>query len=370
MNLISFIFVLLLPLHSFAMSLDDEKKYDELEGLSFIKALSKDQKYQEVVNQFPHLSLDRSEKGEAYFHLGEAYYQLKNFTAAFKSLQKAEKLGTKVNIYSLWGRVSYQLKNFSQCRSFYQKVALKDFVDNDWPLYFSCLQKSGHSDEAIELSLSTHSEELNFFISSQKVLLRFELFHEAQERRHVLFNKCRDEDFYLRLWDEIEKLKVPDHNVLETGHACHPRSKDLTLQLIKALFKLERYHSIAHLFEMMSAEDKAYFKHAAEFFKMAGRSTVSDYFFFMGSQQDFFLAKSSHFLNQENYAGLLTIPFRPSNLKNHQDLTYALAYSYFKYSSPNETRRILGQMPQKNGRFKQLDSLAQECQKMDWRCRP
>lgn len=83
----------------------------------------------------------------------------------------------------------------------------------------------------------------------------------------------------MSLWTVLESEKVTDINVLEIGHACHPHAIELTSLLVKNLFNEGKYHSIAYIFETLSVEDLSYLKHAAEFYKVAGRNTVADYFF-------------------------------------------------------------------------------------------
>lgn len=82
-------------------------------------------------------------------------------------------------------------------------------------------------------------------------------------------------EFYLHLWAILEKNKLNDLSVLESAHACHPKALEITSHLVKTLFSEGQYHSIAHIFESLSTEDETYLKHAAEFYKVAGRNTVA-----------------------------------------------------------------------------------------------
>lgn len=354
MNLIKLLFLCFVAYKAQAMSLDDEKKYDELEGAEFLKALVTDKKFSEVVKQFPTVRKDNV--SEVYYYLAFSHYELKNYKEAEKALQKGG--SGKEKFYSLWGNVAYKLKLKDVCREKFGKINKEKFFTTDWKVYFSCLKK----EEALLLALNFKSEDQEFVLESQKILISNELKFEASFKRKNYLNTCREGDFYLRLWNVTK-----DSDVLENGHACHPGMAELSSVLIKELFEDGKFHSIAYLFDSMSAEDRMYFKHAAEFYKVAGRNVVADYFFTLGDEKDFILARSSYFLSQENYAALLTIPFKPQ-MKANKDLAYALAFSYFKYLALGESKKLLADGT--TGNQKQLLNMVEQCQKLDWRCRP
>jgi hypothetical protein len=157
---------------------------------------------------------------------------------------------------------------------------------------------------------------------------------------------------------------------LENAHACHPKAMEITSALVKAFFQEGKYHSIAYLFEVLSNEDVLYLKHTAEFYKVAGRESVADYFFSLGKKGDWYMAKSANFLKQENYAALLTIPFKPSTLLKNSDLSYAIAYSHFKYLELSASKSILDLSDKKNNQKNQLAVMIEKCRQLDWQCRP
>lgn len=370
MNLINLAILFLLSFNSFALTLEEERKYDELEGLAFIKALVKDKKYDEVVKQFSS-ALDKSEqKGELYYYLAESYFALKNYTKAHNTLQKAEKFNKTPELYALWGKTYSYLKKYQSCSGAYEKVPKTNFPSEHWSYYFDCLKKAHKDREALSLALKNQIEDPDFFILSQRILLNHALVRIAQEKRELYLNKCRDIHFYLRLWQEMESSKRNDIFVLEAGHACHPKAMELTGLLVKQLFQLGHFHTIAFLFEELSASDQEYIKHTAEFYRVAGRAGVSDYFFLLGDEQDYFLSRSTFFLAQENYAALLSIPFKTEALRGNKDLSYAVAYSNFKYLNLKASEITLGLTSKKTSRDKQLASLVEQCRELDWRCRP
>ena len=352
-----------------ALTLDEERKYDELEGASFLKALIQDKKYSEVLEQFPHLKIKSGEEGEVYYYLALSHFELKKFKEGRAALLKASQFKTPEDFYPLWGRTEARLKNYSACREQFQKLKIESIRGSDWEIYFSCLVKT-NPEEALSLSMNSKIQHPDFFLESQGILLSYELLESGKTKRDFFLEKCQSVEFYLRLWALLENKKVSDLSVLERAHACHPKALEITSQLVKALFHDGKYHSVAHLFETLSLEDETYLKHAAEFYKVAGRNSVADYFFGLGKEEDYLLHRSSYFLNHENYAGLLSIPLRPLVLGKNKDLSYALAYSHFKYFSLAGAKTILGLIPKKNNRDQALETLIDQCRELDWRCRP
>ena len=370
MNLISIIFISLFTFHAFALTADEEKKYDELEGLPFLRALILDKKYDEVIRQYPAISKKKQDLGHFHYTLAEAKFFLKNYKEAFIVLQEGSQYkNLPDDFYKLWGRTSFFLKKYKTCSDFFLKSGIKTLSGDDWDLFGTCLEKT-NKDQLLKLVLNHQTVDFDFFLISQKYLIKNGLRTFAEEKRRNFLTSCLPVDSYFRIWSALEIGKVIDLNVLEAAHACHPGSIELTSLLIKNLFNEGKYHSIAYIFETLSAQDVTYLKHAAEFYKVAGRNTVADFFFTLGDEDGFLLAKSSQYLNKENYAGLLTIPFKPDLLKSNKDLIYALAYSQFKYLQLDSSRDLLMSQLKKNSRDQQLEMLIEKCKELSWKCRP
>lgn len=370
MNLINLAILFLISFNSFALTLEEERKYDELEGLAFIKALVDDKKYDEVIKQFSSISRKSDQLGELYYYLAESYFALKDYTNAHNSLQKAEKFNKSLELYTLWGKTYSYLKKYNSCSEAYKKIPTASFPSEHWTYFFDCLLKANKAKEALSLALDEQIQDPDFFILSQKVLLEHALVQTAKKKRELYLNKCHDIHFYLRLWQEMESSQATDLAVLEAGHACHPKAIELTGLLVKYLFQIGQFHTIAFLFEELSASDQEYIKHTAEFYRVAGRGGVSDYFFLLGEEEDYLLSRSTFFLAQENYAALLSIPFKTEALIGNKDLSYAVAYSNFKYLNLKTSEVTLGLTAKKTSRDKQLENLLEQCRELDWRCRP
>lgn len=371
MNLISLIILSFLSVNLYAsLTLEEEKKYDELEGPAFIKRLVKDKKFEEVVYQFPKLDKKEKELGLFYYYLGESYYFLKKFDKSDEALERAEKYKVSKFHNSLRGRVSYELKEYKKCALYFGKVDKLNFPSQDWEQYFQCLILAKNEKVAIELALREDIDDDDFFLESQKNLINYKLITIAEDFRHKKLLKCKSPDFYLKLWHKVVDSKIIDLKILESAHLCHPKSLEITATLVKALFNEGRYHSIAFLFESLNMIEKGYIKHTAEFYKVAGRSVVADYFFLQVDEDDYFLSQSSKFLDKENYAGLFTIPYRNELVKSNKDLSYALAYSQFKYLALNDSLKSLQKQKKLNARDEQLAKLIGQCRELDWQCRP
>lgn len=124
MNLISFILSFFLSMNAFgALTLDEERKYDELEGASFLSALIRDKKYSEVLEQFSHLKIKIGEEGKTWYLRALAEFELKNYKEARASLIKAENFKTPKDFYALWGRTEEKLKDYFHCREKFKKFA-------------------------------------------------------------------------------------------------------------------------------------------------------------------------------------------------------------------------------------------------------
>jgi tetratricopeptide (TPR) repeat protein len=370
LNLISLL-LLLLSLSAFSMSQEEEKKYDELEGLPFLKALLVDKKFEEVIRQFPSISKSESELGFYFYHLAEAHFALKHYRKAFASLERGARHKRPLPDYDkLWGRSAFHLKSYEFCSEAFKRVKPSSIQGEDWQTFASCLKKNGEIEFLLTLVLKQNLNDFDFALVAQETLIANNLHRAAEEKRSSLLRSCLEVDTYLRLWETLEKVELRDTAVLEIAHACRPESVEVSSLLIKSLFEDGKYHSIAQIFETLSAEDRTYLKHAAEFYKVAGRSTVADYFFIQGDEDGFLLARSSKFLSEENYAGLVTIPFKHEVLSKNKDLAYALAYAHFKFLSLDLSEKTIAVQTKQNAKDAQLKGLIDKCRELTWKCRP
>ncbi|MCM2349784.1 MAG: hypothetical protein NDI69_07170 [Bacteriovoracaceae bacterium] len=371
MNLINFFFIALFSFSVLALTEEEEKRYDELEGLPFLHALIVDKKHHEVIKQFSSIEKNKDQLGQYYYYLSEAHFSLKNYQKAFTALEQGSKFkNLPGDYYKLWARTASALKKHSICSELYLKSGLNNIVGADWDTFADCLNKSGQVDKLLGVLLNHQSEDMDYFLVGQKYLIRKGLVSFADNLRQKFLSTCAEPGTYLKLWETLEAEKIRDIKVLETAHACHPKAIELTGLLVKNLFLEGKYHSIAHIFENLSLQDPTYLKHAAEFYKVAGRQVIADYYFIFGDENEFLLSKSAKFLTQENYAGLLTVPLKHEMILQNKDLAYAIAYSQFKYFDLDASRSTLFTQVKRNSRDQQLERLIEQCRTLQWKCRP
>lgn len=357
---------------SYALTQDEKKKYDELEGLPFIKALVQDKKFAAVIEEFPAVFKQKENLGELYYNLALSHFFLKHYELAFKSLKKSESLKKNDDdFYKLWARSAHALKRFNICVDHFQKVKLEHIEGTDWILFADCLEKNSNKNLLLKVFFTHKSNDEDFFLTQQNVLLKNGLYSYANEYRESYLESCKpNPKSYMSLWNLIDSFKFSDQSILETAHACHPAALEITSLLVKNLFSQGKFHSIAYLFETISASQKEYLKHTAEFYKVAGRNYVADYYFSLGDESGFLLSQSSKFLNAENYASLITIPFKRSMILGNTDLAYALGYSQFKYNNLEGAKKSIVALSKKTTRDELLLKLIDKCTELDWRCRP
>jgi hypothetical protein len=362
--------ILLLCSNLLALTQDEAKKYDELEGLAFIKALSADKKFQAVIKEFPNVSKRTEDKEELNYHLAFAHFSLKEYKEAFTLLQKVESGVQTSNFYILKARAAHALKLYSNCSESFLKVKKNLIVGQDWSLYANCLEGSDNTKYLIEVFLNNENEDEDFFLAGQKVFLKNSLFQTARDRRNNFYEKCRTIKTYLDLWSILQEYKVAEPQAIEVAHSCHTEALEITSLLVKELFSQQKFHSIAFLFETMAYKNQEFLKHAAEFYKVAGRPTIADYFFSIGDENSFLLSRSAKFLVSENYSGLIAIPFKKEIVDENKDLAYAISYSYFKFFQLADAKIINSRSITPNSRDQILKNLIQKCLELDWRCRP
>jgi hypothetical protein len=96
----------------------------------------------------------------------------------------------------------------------FKQVSQEKIKSEDWEIYFNCLIKNKNPEGALGLALNGKIENEDFFLVSQRTLLTYGLNNFALEKREVFLRSCHTVEFYLRLWDEMSKLKKSDLKLL------------------------------------------------------------------------------------------------------------------------------------------------------------
>lgn len=372
MNKLIYVLILtLIPSFCFSLTQDEVKKYDELEGLAFIKALALDKKFEIIIKESPNINPLDKEKGEYYYYVGMAYFSLNKFLDAQNTLTQYENSPLLHQDYNLLlARTYHALKLFKSCSKQFEKISKLLIKGQDWAVYTQCLIGNNETQKLLSLFLYSDFADDEYFLQGQDFLLLHGLTTFANDKRILFLQSCKGTRNYLELNEILLKNKVKDPIVLEVAHSCHPSVVEITSLLIKSLFSEGKFHSIAYLFEELSAGSPEFSKHTAEFYKVAGRFTTADYFFLNSDDKSYVLSRSSFFLSKESFIELLTFPVDQAIISSNNELSYALSFSAFKVGDNAVAKKIIMDQRQKTAKDLILLSLIEECRKLSWKCRP
>ncbi len=372
MNWIINLFFFIFSFNAFAISQEDLKKYDELEGLAYIETLYSDKKYDLVISEYNKVTLTKNDLDRASFILASSYYIKNDYNKSMNTLNKISQLyvsNFKNDVHLLAAKNYLAFKDYFQCSQKLNNVELTFLKKDDWKLFTKCYLESDKKFLLNKfLSLDFNDEE--YQLQAQWVLIKHGLQVFAKEKRTNFLEKCRSEVFYLDLIKILSDSKIEDPNTLEMAHACLPQSTEVTGHLVKILFKKEQFHSVAYLFENMASINLDFNKHTAEFYKVAGRKSTAQYFYSGTTNQQFSLSQLENFVNSEKFSGVLTYPLADIDLTKSKDLNYALQYALFKFGLNNEALKSLNLEKNKSDKQKNLIALAQKCFELGWKCRP
>lgn len=355
-----------------ALTAEDEKKYDELEGIVFIKALYKDKKYSELVKYSNLKQISNSDKGDFNFYLADSYLNLQKFDLAEKYFNEA--IHFKITESSLYylslSKLKFAKKQFGECVVVYENVNKWIMNYEDWKRYSTCLENNQDIDKLVSTYLNYNISDFDYVLEAQRILLKYGLREIAKDKREEYFSNCKSIDDFLAMFNLMEDAKVKDHQLKELAHRCHPKSLEISSHLIKEIFQKDYNHSIANLFFELSIDDIAFRKHASEFYKASRRSEVAYYFATISDESTYVLSRAERSLNQENMALLFSLKVPNNLLSTNKDLSYAKAFAALKYLQLDTVDAILKNIPKKNTKEEQLAALVSKCKEFDYKCRP
>lgn len=373
MNWIKYIFIFFISFNIFALSLDDEKKYDELEGFSFVKALYLDKKYKEVIKYADNLKINSNDLGDYFYYIADAYLNMQQYSLSQNYMEKAANLNkSNSNDYYLsYAKLNFELKNYKGCTDKIEKVNKWVLKLSDWKLYTKCLESDNRIDDLLSLYLNTSIDDFDYILESQRVLIKYKLIETARLNRLKLMSRCYFVNDYINLISILDDNNIKDNEIVELAHRCHPKSIDVSGHLIKRLFTNNLNNSIAYLFYDLSLDDVKFRKHAAEFFKVASRFIESYYFSSIADSETYVMSRAENYLNSESIAKLYSMPIESSLLKKNRDLSYAKSFAALKYSRNNEAYDFLIKYIDKRSTKEDLLlTMIKKCQEMDYKCRP
>lgn len=377
MNWINLLLPFFIILNSFALTLEDEKKYDELEGFVFVKTLFSDKKYYEVIKHGENINSDNlvknEELGDFYYFMANSYFNVKKLDLAKLYLDKSKVLN-KSNpneFYLTYAKLNYEQKNFEECILNLDKVNKWILKLDDWKLYTKCFEAENKIDDLLAIYLNTSIDDFDYILEAQRVLIKYNLLQIAKDFRSKLSNKCYEVNDYINLLTILEESKIKDVDLIELAHRCHPKSVDVSGHLIKTLYQESLNNSLAYLFLDLSLDDSKFRKHTAEFYKVAKREIESYYYSSIADNETYVMARADKYLNSENVALLYAMPIHSSLLSKNRDLTYAKSYAALKYSKQDEARSILiKNYTKKTAKEDNLLAIIDKCNELDYKCRP
>lgn len=357
--------------HAMNMSQDDRKKYDELEGLPYIQALYNDKRFENLLVESSKLSPSKGLEKDFYYLVASSYYLVRKYQDSINVLLKNSVFLKGHSDYSLLlSRNYFSLSQFKLCSDEINKVSLELIHGDDWKIFRTCNERSNNYSQLLSVFLKNKIQDQDFFIQGQIVLLENSLHYLGMEYRQIFLERCLSVEAFLELNSVLEKFKIKDKILLERAHQCHPNASEVTSLLVKQLFTEGKFHSIAYLFEVMNAENPEFTAHVAEFFKVAGRVQVAEYYFLQADEPSYMLARASSFLAQEKFSELVTFPFDKLTISKNKDLSYALGFSAFKNGNNILATKYLTDKKSTNTKELALLDLIQKCKGLSWKCRP
>ena len=366
MRWISWLLFISLSAHA-ALTPDEEKAYDELEGRAFLVQLVKDKKFAEAVAAYDKMSANERSRAESLWALGEAQGglgQWKNATATFKRSPSPKLQASLAHSY-------FQLKDYEACADEFRKTQLLSLSQRDHLAWFQCAEKSNRG--LAELALASRDVNDDLFLARWRALRVTQLHLEAARALERYTATCRSATFYSRLQEIAEAQKTDVTAVLEMAHACLPSDKDVTLLLLQAHYKAQNGRAVARLFEKLAVDEGAYHHHVAEFMGSLGLRESSQYWRSTTPDRTALAkARAAEWVNEGNFAQTLALSSHVEPAVYDDPLRYATAYAFFKMGFVQETVQALAPIrtPSLRAQASKLQDIVVVCREQGWGCRP
>ncbi len=369
--------LLILALPAFAaLTPDEEKKYDELEGAAFFARLVEDGKHAEALLQFPKLRQSERHRALNLKLKGDAHGGLKQWGEAAQSYEAALRADDNhLAARAGAGRAHAQLQRHAPCAAHFRIVPRGELSTSDQLLFLVCLEKSGASDELLGYALDQGARPLDgeVFVARWDVLHRHGLHQAAAEQLTVFLKTCHPPLFYVSLAEAMEKQGASAFLPLEHGHACHPGDQDVKLLLVQALFRAQQLQSVAPFFEALAWGDPAYYHHAAEFWAAARRPVTAHYFRVRTPDSSAALkARAGEWVNAGRFAHVAALAEWTGAQGWDDPLRYAAGFANFKYKRIGAMLPLLQGLrsPSLQKQAGQLLEMGSKCRELGWQCRP
>jgi hypothetical protein len=358
--LIKFIVIFVFSFSVFAeLTPDEEKKYDETDGIKFLEQLVQDQKYQEAIDLFKRYHPNEKNRNNYNLLIAKSYYHLKMFVAAKKVLQQSTSNFDQEYNFTR-GLIAFELKEYEECVAILNR-SLPKGLDT----YLKCLESTNKYQEIYQAILTIPSGPEIDQLLYIKYLLKLNLFEEAKISVNKMMVNCPSLNLFLEIVEQVEKNKIIINSLYEKIHYCYPDQQESLAPFIKKLFSNNQSYSLQLQFQNLAALDYSYYQHSSEFLKNAG-ATESTYFQHLlnPDKKSYLQFKFQKSLEEEQLLKTKTIS------TENQENAYALAYANFLTNDAEKSLEILSGKKNKTAQESRLLELSQSCIQIGWRCRP
>lgn len=357
-----------------ALTPEELKSYDELEGEAFVTRLTRDGKFAEAIKAYNDLSKTLQQSPKAQSALGYAYGGEKNWKKAREVfLQGLEKHSQSDELKAGLGLAQFKLKANSESVQALMTVNDKNLESRHWMALYSSAQSSPLDLKAKVAwrKPSVSNEEVE--LTRWGLLIDVGLQIEAQSYIKDLTKTCRQPTFYTRLVDQFEKKKVNSDEIVEQALACYPNNSDMLLLAIQQNYKASRLHTVVELFERLALQDQVYHHHVAEFMGSLGKKESTVYWRSTTPEENLsFKARAAQWVNEARFPHVMAMRAHVSDKLYDDPLRYATGFAFFKYKLLAEMPAPLQLLKSENLKKQggQLIELAKMCREQSWQCRP
>lgn len=378
-----FLFVILLShflLAKKAHAFVKDPMYDDLEGVTLVRALLKDGKLDLAKDEVESL-----QKVDAnHFHLlkGQWFYLKNEWPLALKEWSKISLTSSEIlDEASVWqGRSYLQLKDFKNCKGAYQNVEVNAFaLESDFINKATCEQKSGQKNDAWKTLWMARLRFQSFVVEQEIIALLIDLkmIHEAVEMSLDWLAKHQSPGTHtLNLAELFQQGQATAAALalLEMGRAQHPTNLDINLALSQIYFQKNWMWAAEEGFRRALITDSKYYYHTAELNRQTRRFERS--LFFNSSvvdEKERLKQKIATYVDANKYALIASLDsvIQRSELQKDDEVRYALAYSLVRMGAMDRPLSYLSQItkPELIEKTTVLRQTLLECQKKQDVCR-
>lgn len=322
--------------------------YDEYEGVELSAALLRDGKVPAAHQVWLSLSEKEKSRPEANFLAGNIFSAEQNFTAALEFYVRAEG-GAEIRgpLAIQKAKAYFALGQLEGCAIELKKLGEKSYQTEE----LSILRSKCEQNQALQHLVEGGNRLKSFSLFQEKIqlLLEKKLFLVAKSEAFQYLEKSPDPSEALRLAELFQSAQRWEDAllILENAKIRFPGLKDLLLAIAPLYHRKEWRMATIQAFESAAVFDRKYFEHSAELNRQSGN-------FFRSLQQIPLIPdeKVKLRLQLANYVdrgrwdlvSSLDTAVRRSDLRNDQEVGYALAFSLARLGKIARAKEYLAQV--------------------------